>query len=52
MVHLLLVYFCQGLPDLLDVRGQVELPGSKQFDCFVGNLRIGKQVIRDSACEQ
>ena len=46
VVHLLLVYLGQGLPDLLDVRGQVELPGGKQFDCFVCNLGVGKQVKR------
>ena len=46
VIHLLLVYFCQGLPDLLDVRGQVELPGGEQFDCFVCNLGVGNHVTR------
>ena len=46
MVYLLLVNLRQGLPDLLDVRGQVELPGGEQFDRFVGNLGICNQVTR------
>ena len=50
-IHLLLVYLGQGLPDLLDVRGQVELPCSEQFDRFVCNLGVGIHVIRDRACK-
>ena len=46
VVYLLLVYLRQGLPDLLDVRGQVELPGGEQFDRFVCNLGICNQVTR------
>ena len=49
VVDLLLVYLGQGLPDLFDVRGQVELPGGEQFDRFVRNLGVGIHVVRGTA---